>query len=175
MRTFRILSTAGLLAALGACEDEAFKSRPPGEPPPPVQGAQAFIQVDNDRAAPGEKVQVFVRVQLGTSNQAKIGSYTGRVFFDPQALAWARDVQVNDGMRVVNPADAGTGEVRFAGASAGGFTDLTLYQGEFEVKRADYPKALRLELTELSAAVTLGDLGKDLQKPRQIFLRTQAP
>lgn len=175
MRSFRFLSSVGLLVALTACDDEPLKSKAPAEPPPPAQGVQAFLQVDNDQARPGDKVQVFIRVQIGTGTEAKIGSYTGKVLFDPEALAWVKDVHVDDGLRVVNPADAGKGEVRFAGASAGGFSDLLLYQGEFEVKQAEYLSALSFDLAELSAALTLNDLGRQLQKPPQIFLRTQAP
>ena len=176
MKSVRGFTAVGLSLTLGlaGCESEPLKSRAPAEPPPPVQGVQAFLQVDNDQAKPGDHVQVFIRVQMGTGTQSKIGSYTGRVSFDPEAIGWVKDIEVNDGLRVVNPADAPKGEVRFAGASAGGFSDLLLYHGEFEVKKADYVTALHFNLDELSAALTLGNLGSQLQVAPQVFLQSAA-
>src|SRR5262245_16278073 len=174
MKSARWIIALGALA-IAACDDAPLKSRAPAEPPPPAQGIQEFLTVDNDQARPGDQVQVFFRVQMGTGTQSKVGSYTGRLAFDPGALAWVRDVDVNDGLRVVNPGDASKGEVRFAGASASGFSDLLLYQGVYEVKKADYLKALGFKLDEISAALTLGNLGPELKVAPQIFLQSVAP
>jgi len=110
-------------------------------------------------------------VQLGSGSQAKLGSYTGRLAFDPKALGLVESVEINDGLRVVNPNGAPDGEIRFAGAAARGFEDLTVYHGVFEVKDADYMKALELKMEELSAALTLTDLQPQLQVTPQVFLR----
>ena len=174
MKTVRSFTVAVLALGLAACDQEPLKSKSPGEPPPLTLGAQAFVQVDNDLAKPGERVSVYVRVQLGTENQAKVGSYTGRLKFNPEALTWISDQPINDGLRVTNPKGAETGDVRFAGASAGGFTDLALYHGVFEVRKAGYMDQLRTEMEELSAATSLGDLKPQLKLMPQIFLRTQA-
>lgn len=165
----------GLAAALGACKDDPVPARSAAEPPPPTQGVQAFVQVDNDNAQPGDRVQVYVRMQVGTESQSKIGSYTGRLRFDPEVLTWVQDNQINDGLRVTNPSGAGEGDIRFAGASAAGFNDPALYQGEFEVRKAGYTNGLKLEMEELSAAATLGNLKPQLQVVPQTFLRVAAP
>lgn len=171
MRSVPILYLAGLSLAAAACADDPLKSGLPETPPPPTQGVQAFLQVDNTQAQPGDQIHVYVRVQMGTQNSAKLGSYTGRLRFDPEALAFKGEVKINDGLRVTNPAGAGTGELRFAGAAAAGFADLTLYQVAFEVKKAGYADGLKLQMEELSAAATLTDLKKNMELPHQIFLR----
>lgn len=165
-----VLLTASLLA-LGACNDDALKSKLPPEPPAPTQGVQAFVQVDNDHAQPGDRVNVYVRAQTGTEAQTKIGSYTGRLKFDPAQLGWVSDQQINDGLRVVNPKGAPDGEIRFAGAAAAGFSDLSLYHGVFEVKKSGYMAQLALQMDELSAAGTLGNLKPTLRIAPQVFLR----
>ncbi len=170
MRPVRFLTLAALLALVG-CDEEPLNPRGPGEPPPPVEGIQAFLQVDDDRAQPGEQVNVYVKVQFGTETDAKLGSYTGRLRFDAKTLDLASTVEINDGMRVVNPNNAGAGEIRFAGAAPRGFENLTVYHGLFEVKDTGYMDALRLEMEELSAAMTLTDLEPQLQVAPQIFLR----
>lgn len=171
MRSVHILFLAGLWLAAAACDDDPLKSGLPETPPPPARGVQAFVQVDNPNAQPGDRVHAFVRVQLGTEMSAKLGSYTGRLEFDPEVLAFQGEVKINDGLRVTNPNDAGLGLLRFAGAAATGFADLTLYEAVFEVKKAGYLDALAVEMEELSAAVTLTKLEQDLEVPTQVFLR----
>ncbi|MBI2071643.1 MAG: hypothetical protein HYT81_01180 [Gemmatimonadetes bacterium] len=170
MRSVRLLTMVALVAAL-ACEDDPLRSRMPEAPPPPSRGVQAFVQVSRTEARPGEEIWVFVRVQLGTDTDAKLGSYTGRLAFNPEVLAFKSETKINDGLRVTNPNGAGEGELRFAGASATGFADLTLFAGVFEVKKTGYTSVLKLTMEELSAALTLSDLTPTLDLPPQIFLR----
>lgn len=162
---------AGLLA-VSACDDDPLASGTPEAPPPPATGVQAFVQVDDPQARPGDVVRVFVRVQFGTDTDARLGSYTGRLRFDAEAIGWTEDVAIDDGLRVTNPNGAGTGEIRFAGASAGGFADLTLYAGVFTVRKTGWLESLQLSMEELSAAETLGNLQPSLQVAPQIFLRS---
>jgi hypothetical protein len=169
MRSVRFLVLGTL--ALAACDDDPLTSRTPGEPPPPSQGVQAFIQVDNDRAVPGDRVHVWVKVQIGGETAARLGSYTGRLRFDPASLRFTGETAIDDGMRVTNPAGAPQGDLRFAGAAPVGFTNLTLYQAEFEVTRAGYMDALRLEMEEVSAALSLTNLTPSLRVAPQVFLR----
>ncbi len=171
MRSVQLLSLAGLSLALLACNDDPLKSGLPETPPPAARAAQAFVQVDNATAQPGDEIHVYVRVQMGSESSARVGSYTGRLTFDPTAVAYKGEVKINDGLRVTNPNGAGQGLLSFAGASAGGFTDATLYQAIFEVKKTGYLSALALSMEELSAAGTLVDLHKDLQVPKQVFQR----
>jgi hypothetical protein len=171
MRLVPFFAVAALSLATLACNDDPLKSGLPETPPPPTTGAQAFMQVDNTAAQPGDQIHVFVRVQLGTEGNVKLGSYTGRLAFDPSVLAYRGEVKINDGLRVTNPGGAGQGELRFAGAAAGGFADLTLYEAVFEVEKAGYLDALKLNLEELSAASTLVNLRTQLQQPTQVFFR----
>ncbi|GBD31485.1 hypothetical protein HRbin33_00444 [bacterium HR33] len=174
MRSARIFVLLALVVSLAACEDDPLKSRLPESPPPPARGVQAFVQVSNTEAKPGDEIQVFVRVQLGTETNAKLGSYTGRLAFDPGVLAFKREVKIDDGLRVSNPNGATAGEIRFAGASATGFNDLTLFSAVFEVKKTGYMDVLKLTMEELSAALTLTDLYQELEVPNRVFLRPSA-
>lgn len=175
MRANRLLPFVAA-TLIAACQDEPLISNTPDAPPAPTHGVQAFVQVDNDHAQPGERVHVYVRVQFGTETPARLGSYTGRLRFDPEALGWQSDVDINDNaLRVINPNGAAAGDVRFAGASAAGINDHTLYQGVFEVKKAGYMEGLRLEMEELSAAGALTNLKPDLRVAPQVFLRRVTP
>ncbi len=171
MRIVPFFALAVLAPAVLACNDNPLKSSLPETPPPATNATQAFLQVDNTAAQPGDQIHVFVRVQMGTDNPAKLGSYTGRLTFDPAVLAYKGEVKINDGLRVTNPNGAGQGDLRFAGAAAGGFADLTLYEAIFEVQKAGYTDALKLNMEELSAANTLTDLRKSLVQPTQVFFR----
>jgi hypothetical protein len=172
MRSVRLLSFAVAVLALAGCDDDPLNSdRGPDQPPPPVEGIQAYLQVDNDEARPGEEVHVWVAVQFATGSDLKLGSYTGRISFDPESLDHQESVEINDGLRVVNPNEAAGGEIRFAGAAAHGFEDLAIYHGIFEVKDVEYMTGLELQMEELSAAMTLTDLEPQLQVAPQIFLR----
>lgn len=171
MRSVHLVVLGAL--ALAACDEDPLTSSTPGEPSPPAQGIQAFIQVDHDRAQPGDQVRVWVKVQIGGETDARLGSYTGRLRFDPAGLRFESEVAIDDGMRVTNPAGAPQGEVRFAGAAPAGFRTLTLYEGTFEVVKADYMDQLRLEMEEVSAAVTLTNLTPTLRVVPQVFLRAE--
>lgn len=171
MRIVPFFAVAVLSLATLACNDDPLKSSLPETPPPPTTGVQAFVQVDNTTAHPGDQIHVFVRVQFGTETAAKLGSYTGRLTFDPSVLAYQGEAKINDGLRVTNPSGAGQGDLRFAGAAADGFANLTLYEAVFEVKKADYLDALKVSMEELSAAGTLADLRKTLVQPTQVFFR----
>ena len=169
MRSNRIIMLGALL--LAGCDDDPLTSRTPGEPAPPAQGIQAFIQVDNDRAQPGDEVRVWVKVQIGGETDARLGSYTGRLRFDPGDLRFVQETAIDDGMRVTNPAGAPQGDLRFAGAAPTGFTQLTLYEATFTVEKAAYLDGLRLEMEEVSAAVSLTNLTPALRVAPQVFLR----
>jgi len=172
MRSVRSFTLAALALGLVACEDDPLKSGLPEVPTPPQQGVQAFIQVDNAQANPGDQVRVFVRLQFGTETGAKLGSYTARLKFDPEILGFVSEAKIDDGLRVTNPNNAGAGELRFAGASAAGFNDLTLFEGAFLVKKAGYLDAFKLEMEEASAATTLSNLTEHLDVPGQVFQRS---
>ncbi len=155
--------------ALTACQDQPANSTGP-TPPPVQQGVSAFITVDNLHAAIGQTVRVRVEVQVGSQQNYKLGSFTGRLQFNAAQLQFKAENAINDGLRVSNTTTAATGLIRFAGASPTGFTSLVLYDGTFQVKAADYASNLTLQMEELSAALSLTNLAPQLRVNRQIFL-----
>jgi len=153
-----------------ACADEPTKPDP--LPPPVDQGVNAYIVVDNLHAAVGQTVKVSVVVRAADAN-LKVGSYTGRLHFNAAQLQYKAEVAINDGLRVANPNGAGGGEIRFAGASATGFADLTLYSATFTVKQANWTSALTLQMEELSAAKSLANLSPQLRVQRSVMAADQ--
>lgn len=173
MRSVRLFLLAILPLGLAACEDELLMSSD-GKPEEPIQlmeGIQAYLQIDNYAAQPGQVVHISVKVQVGAKSDSKVGSYTGRLQFDPEALSYTDEVEIDDGLRVANPNGSGEGELRFAGAAARGFSNLTLYEAVFKVKDADYVDGLVLQMEELSEALSLSNLQPNLQVTPQIFYR----
>jgi hypothetical protein len=167
------LRLAVLGLALSACQDQPAQSTGP-TPPPVQQGVAAFITVDNLNAAVGQTVRVRVEVQVGSQQNYKLGSFTGRLRFNAAKLQFKAENPINDGLRVNNTTTAPTGLIRFAGASPTGFTTLVLYDGTFQVKGADYAADLALQMEELSAALSLTNLTPQLRVNRQIFLSRSA-
>ena len=153
-----------------ACADEPTKPDP--LPPPVDQGVNAYVVVDNLHAAVGQTVKVSVVVRAADAN-LKVGSYTGRLHFNAAQLQYKAEVAINDGLRVANPNGAGGGEIRFAGASATGFADLTLYSATFTVKQANWTSALTLQMEELSAAKSLANLSPQLRVQRSVMAADQ--
>lgn len=156
--------------ALAACRDEPRDV----VAPPPDQGVAAAVTVDNLHAQVGQTVRVRVEVQVPATQTFKVGSYTGRLHFDPARLAFKTENAINDGLRVANNNGATGGEIRFAGASPSGFATLVLYDGTFEVKATNYVASLQLLMEEISAAQTLTNLRPQLQVRRQVFQSRQA-
>ncbi len=169
-----VIRLAVLTLALTACNDQPARTVGPAVPPPPQSGVAAFISVDRLDAKPGDTVRVRVEVQVGTQQNFKLGSYTGRLHFSPAALQFQEENKISDGLRVSNPANAPKGEIRFAGASPTGFTTLVLYDGSFTVKSSDYTSGLTLVMEELSAAASLANLRPSLKVNPQIFLSRTA-
>ena len=167
------LRLAILGLALSACQDQPAQSTGP-TPPPVQQGVAAFITVDNLNAAVGQTVRVRVEVQVGSQQNYKLGSFTGRLRFNAAKLEFKGENAISDGLRVNNATTAATGLIRFAGASPTGFTTLVLYDGTFQVKSADYAADLALQMEELSAALSLTNLTPQLRVNRQIFLSRSA-
>lgn len=166
------LRIAFVSLALVACQDEP---PPTGvAPPTPQQGVTAFVSVDNPNARVGQTVRVRIEVRVGTEQNTKIGSYTGRLRFDASRLAFRAENPISDGLRVANANGAASGEIRFAGAAPGGFTTLVLYDATFEVKAATFQQGLTLQMEELSSALTLTNLNAQLRVSPQVFTNRSA-
>ena len=164
-----LIRLATVTIALAACQDQPARTTGP-TPPPPQQGVAAYVTVDRLDAPVGATVRVRVEVQVGTQQNFLLGSYTGRLHFDPAALQFQQENPISDGLRIANPANAAKGEIRFAGASASGFATLVLYDGTFTVKGPGYAAGLALVMEEMSAAKSLTNLRPQLSVSRQIFL-----
>ena len=77
----------------------------------------------------------------------KIGSFTGRLRFDPTGQTYAGEVGIDDGtLRVSN---IGVGEIRVAGASAAGINVATLASFRFVAIDAAALRRMTFELEEL--------------------------
>jgi len=164
-----VLRVALVGLTVTACQDQQVPMT--GPLPPPVQnGVAAYVTVDNLNAQQGETVRVRVEVQVGTQQTFKLGSYTGRLHFNPALLEFKNENAISDGLRVSNPANAARGEIRFAGAAATGFQSRVLYDGTFTVKGANYTADLALVMEELSAATSLTNLRAQLKVNPQVFL-----
>ncbi|MDH5804931.1 MAG: hypothetical protein OEZ54_07075 [Gemmatimonadota bacterium] len=170
MKSVHFITVAALVLGVQAC-DEGVTPERPDFPAPPSQGVQAFIQVSQDNAQPGQKIDIYVRVQFGPKAEGLLGSYTGALNYDPDRIEWIEDVQINDGLRVTNPQFA-PGTIMFAGASARGFEQSILYRGSFRVKEVDFLQGLVLDIQELTEAETLTDLNDQLELEDDVFLNT---
>ena len=171
MLPLRSIAMAVVLVG-AACADEP--TRPDPVPPPPDQGVNAYVIADNLHALPGQTVTISVIVRSVDAN-VKIGSYTGRLHFSAAALQYKAETPINDGLRVANPNGAANGEIRFAGASATGFANLTLYSATFTVKASGWARDLSLQMEELSAARSLTNLTPKLQVSRTVSASGQVP
>lgn len=97
-------------------------------------GASAFARPQKTARAAAPSVQVSVvrspqstaqRVVLVVRVDGKgmvLGSYEGRLSFDPAAFALDSAIVGRDGSRFVNAAEAKSGAIRFAGFTTNGFT-----------------------------------------------------
>ena len=171
MLPLRFIAMAVVLVG-AACADAP--TRPDTVIPPLGGGISAYVAVDNLNALPGQTVRVSVQVRSGEAG-LKVGSYTGRLHFDPAQLQYKAEIAINDGLRVANPNGAATGEIRFAGANAVGFTNLTLYSAQFTVKGGDWVRSLTLQMEELSAARSLANLSAQMQVMRTVYADGQPP
>lgn len=77
----------------------------------------------------------------------RIGSFTGRIRFDPAALLYESEVALSDGtMRASNP---GEGVIRVAGASLSGVDVTQLAAFRFKVLNAAALSAVQFDLEEV--------------------------
>ena len=80
------------------------------------------VSIVRDAPLTGQRIVLLVRVE---GAGMVLGSYEGRVLFDPKVLTVDSAVAGRDGSRFVNPADAPHGTIRFAGFTTSGFTNPT--------------------------------------------------
>lgn len=111
-----------------------------------AESAPASITARTDVATSGETAVVTLVLDV-RGDVGKVGSFTGRLRFNPAALHYEGEVELSDGtLRASNP---GTGVVRVAGASTAGVNVARLAAFRFTIANASAPQNLSFELDEL--------------------------
>jgi hypothetical protein len=170
MRTKLLL--VGMLALPVGCQ-EPGRLQAPAEPIPNQDGAEAYLVVWPPRPAVGDTVAVFVKARTGGA-VGPIGSFTLELGYDAARLRFADAPPLEQGLRVHNPALAGT--VRVAGAASEGFQGDLLFGARFVATASDAAAGLRLVVEELSASSSVQDLVPGLRvSPSPVFLRSSIP
>jgi len=110
----------------------------------PQPAVEAALVVSD--AAPPVGATLIVSVQA-IAKQGVVGSFTARISYDPRALRFDGEIPISDnGLRASNPT---SGLVRFAGASATGFTDGRLGSYSFTVLQPNSARTLSLVVNEM--------------------------
>lgn len=143
--SFRTLITTpaaglALVLVLAACRDSATMLQSAGE------SAPRSITPHTTVVTSGVSAVITLALDL-RGDVGKIGSFTGRLRFDPTALVFVGDESPADGtLRASNP---GAGEIRVAGASATGVAPGSLMSLRFTVKNAAALGTVEFELDEV--------------------------
>lgn len=161
MRTARLLWAAVLLAG---CRDTAGLTRPTAASAPRSIMPRILVRGDTGSAA-------LVTVALDVSgNVGRLGSFTGRLHFNPSALQYDSEVPIGDGTtRAVNH----VGDViRVAGISTSGINAAQLVtfrfkvidQAALETMRFDLEEVHEISTTNLLSLVRSSSLGRAPQR-----------
>jgi hypothetical protein len=139
-----------ICSALAVALSLAFAAQGCRETAGPVsaagQVAPRSITPRVDVAPAGSLAVITLALDL-RGDVGKIGSFTGRLLFDPSALSYDADVSPSDGTdRASNP---GVGVIRVAGAALNGMDVAHLAAFRFKVVNAAALQQVRLELDEV--------------------------
>ncbi|MBC7673110.1 MAG: hypothetical protein H7247_11880 [Polaromonas sp.] len=111
-----------------------------------AESVPASITARADVVSTGESAVVTLVLDV-RGDVGKVGSFTGRLRFNPAALHYEGEVELSDGtLRASNP---GAGVVRVAGASTVGVNVARLAVFHFTVINASAPRNVAFELDEL--------------------------
>ena len=111
-----------------------------------AESVPASITARADVASTGATAVVTLLLDV-RGDVGKVGSFTGRLRFNPAALHYEGEVELSDGtLRAANP---GAGVVRVAGASTAGVDVARLAVFRFTVTNAHAPQDVVFELDEL--------------------------
>lgn len=155
---------AVLVVALACSEDHVVGPTPAGVDDVATPGADSGVQIAV-AADPFEAGQQVLRILVVPSELA-LGSYQGRVTFDPEQFE-LMDARVPDGgFRVVNTEPAAEGLIRFAGFTVDGFGETEVLALRFRTTRPIEPTEVTLEL---EVAGTLE--GEAVPRPRLSVMR----
>jgi hypothetical protein len=128
-------------ALLGVGCSESYRSTIVQNPIPSIEAVLVVSDL-----APSIGGSLMVSVQA-IATGGIVGSYTASINYDPTALRFDGEAQMNDqALRATNPA---SGRIRFAGASPTGFSEGRLASYKFVVLRANATKTLSLGIDEI--------------------------
>ena len=137
---FPVVLVVALSLGVGGCRDASRILQSSGQPVPRAIAPRAIVTTSGANAV--VTLVLDVRGDVG-----KIGSFTGRLRYDPAVLTYDGDVALTDGtLRASNPA---LGEIRVAGASVTGVDVARLAVFRFIVKDASALRDVRFEIDEL--------------------------
>ncbi len=140
--SIRLLPCVAIALAIAASGCHEYRSVVPTVDQPASRSITPRIDVTSSGTSAVITLALDVQGDVG-----KIGSFTGRLHFDPAGLAYDDEVVLSDGtLRASNP---GVGEIRFAGASAAGVEIAALAKFRFTVKNAAALQGVRFDLEEI--------------------------
>jgi hypothetical protein len=147
MTILRVVSTVGIIAALGAvhaCTEPAANRAVVT----PEKTMEARLILSDSAPAVGRTVDVFAQVNATASEM--VGSYTARIRYDTTALRYEEEIAIaDDALRATN---AASGLLRFAGASPKGLSSGRMAGYRFVVLRANATQSLQLVIDEMHTA-----------------------
>ena len=136
------------LLPLGLVLAACGRDRDPLAPRPfKVDGTLAWLSVSASHVAAGDTLTVIARARPIEGPSRAVGSYRGRLDYDPVSLEYV-DASGGSGMIAVN-ASSGSALV-IAGADPGGFEDDRLFVARFRARSGGRVAGLALAIAELS-------------------------
>lgn len=155
---------AALVAAVACSEDRVLGPTSTGSDDAATPGVDSGVLIAM-AADPFEAGEQVLRI-LVVPTELALGSYQGRVSFDPELLQLIDARMPARGFRVVNTEPASEGLVRFAGFTVDGFGEAEVLALRFRTTRPIEPTAVTLEL---EVAGTLE--GEAVPRPQLSVLR----
>ncbi|MGQ0767239.1 MAG: hypothetical protein ACT4OZ_16445 [Gemmatimonadota bacterium] len=158
----RFAASTALIAVATACSDrEVVRPPEPGRPP---TSTNAWLQLSDSLARPGQTVVISALARIADADAAgaggAIGSFTARLAYDSLMLSITGVDSLGDGaLRAVNPV---TGEYRIAGASASGLRDGVLFRLTAQVRDSRGLQRIGLLIDELHST-NLSELTRNLE------------
>jgi len=143
---------------LSACRDSANTVRPSSAAAPRTIAPRIVVTPDQG----GYSV---ITVALDVSGIGALGSFTGRLHFDPASLGYDSEVAIDDGtMRASNP---GNGEIRVAGMSQKGIDVAHLASFRFKVINPAALGGIQFELEEVHE-ITRANMAQFVRQPASV-------
>lgn len=163
------------VAGLASCSDRAAEvTSPPSRAPLPARVGSPNVQVSvSFRVGSYAGGAQTVALRL-TGRQGRVGSYQGRLEFDPAVLgiveAGMTDAEGGEDLGILNAQEADSGRLRFAGFSAKGFEVRDILKLRFRSSRPLHAGDLRLILDVVGTVN-----GQEVPEDRQLVAPNLVP